>query len=584
MIRVKVSNDRQQTQLEHAAGALEFGRGPQRGVARIVIEDAFCSRDQLRVEERPGQRLFVENLSTKNPISLSTGNVLAVGSTAEVDLPTRLSVGRTTVDIGGPVDPGSTPRPDTSSLMTVQQPMLGERSSGSLTSLGAAPPPEKLAHFLEAVVTLQRGEGTDREFFDRAVHTLVDLIALDTGMLLLRRDGAWTPVAQAVAADDCTPQFSRSLLDYVAAQRQTFYQDPCDWGERTISLAEVAAVVVSPIFGLGDEVVGALYGQRKRRALTRVGKIKPLEAQVVQLLAAAVGAYLTRAAAARTRVQFEQFFSPELVRELERDPNLLEGREQEVTTLVSDMRGFSSLAERLGAVNTCRLVRDMMERMTERIVGQGGVIVDYAGDGILAMWNAPTALSDHAARACTAALEMLAEMPALNARWQSMVDQPLRLGIGLNTGTALVGNTGSSRKFKYGPHGHSVNVASRVQDTTKRLGLPLLITESTRAPLPDDFALRRLGRVRLAGIETPVSLFELHGKDATPEWQAQRQVYEESLESFEKGQWGRALRTLMCLPGWTDELNHRDTPSLKLMKRAVSCLEAPPEPFDSVIE
>ncbi len=127
-------------------------------------------------------------------------------------------------------------------------------------------------------------------------------------------------------------------------------------------------------------------------------------------------------------------------------------------------------------------------------------------------------------------------------------------------------------------------MASRVQDATKRFGVPVLVTESTRKLLPDAFALRRIGRTRLAGIECPVALFELNDRETSPEWEAQRSIYEESLDFFEKGQWGPALQALMKLPGWTETQNHRDTPSLKLMKRAVGCLESPPEVFDSVIE
>lgn len=582
MIRVKVANEKQHNSLDHPRGALEFGRGPQRELARIVVDDAFCSRDQLRVEELPGNRLRVENLSSKNAVSISTGDVLAVGNCTEVDLPVRLAVGKTSVEIST----DAPPLPDGSLMTVMHQPVLGrfaERSLASLSTLGESPQPEKLAHLLESIVALQRSEDVGQEFFDHVAQTLMELIGLDVALVLLRKGDRWEMVAYALAAD-ASPHFSRTLLDYVAKQRQTFYQDLGDWTERTVSLSDVAAVVVSPVFGLHDEVIGALYGQRNRRALARVGQIRPLEAQVVQLLAAALGAYMARTAAARTRVQFEQFFSTELVRELERDPNLLEGRELEVTTLVSDLRGFSTLAERLGAANTCRLVRDMMERMSNQIVAQGGVIVDYAGDGILAMWNAPTPLPDHAARACTAALGMLAEMPALNATWQDIVEGPLRLGIGLNTGIALVGNTGSSRKFKYGPHGHTVNVTSRVQDATKRLGLPLLVTESTRRLVSDSFAFRRLGRVRLAGMEVPVALYELHGSTDEPEWAATREIYEQSLDHFERAEWGLALQAIMRMPGWTDGPEHRDTPSLKLMKRAVSCLESPPREFDSVIE
>src|SRR5262249_62377429 len=130
-------------------------------------------------------------------------------------------------------------------------------------------------------------------------------------------------------------------------------------------------------------------------------------------------------------------------------------------------------------------------------VSHGGAIVDYAGDGILAVWHAPSPQPDHALRACSAALDMLGMMTDLNERWRETAGGKLALGIGINTGIAQVGNTGSSRKFKYGPHGHTVNLASRVQAATKKLGLPLRITEATRASLSPEVAVRRLGTGRL---------------------------------------------------------------------------------------
>src|SRR5206468_3144917 len=120
----------------------------------------------------------------------------------------------------------------------------------------------------------------------------------------------------------------------------------------------------------------------------------------------------------------QQFFSPGLAEQLERNPDLLEGRNQEVTVLVSDLRGFSPLAERLGPQQVCRLIRDMMERLSNRIVENKGLIVDYAGDGILAMWNAPVPQEGHAVLACRAALAMLEEMPGLEADWRDVVCAP----------------------------------------------------------------------------------------------------------------------------------------------------------------
>jgi adenylate cyclase len=270
-------------------------------------------------------------------------------------------------------------------------------------------------------------------------------------------------------------------------------------------------MVVSPVFGVDDEVVGVLYGGRRQHG-PQPCAIRPLEAQIVQLLAAAVGANLARLAAVRTRVQFEQFFSPELVRELERQPALLEGRTQEVSILVSDLRGFTGLSERLGAETSFRLVRDLMERLSERIITEGGVIVDYAGDGILAMWNAPVPQEDHAVRACRAALAMLGELAGLNAQWAATAGAPLQLGIGVSTGPAHVGNTGSSRKLKYGPHGYTVNLASRVQMATKTLGVPLLVTAATRERLPAVFVARLRPPMALPGVAEEVVLCELSGE------------------------------------------------------------------------
>ena len=191
----------------------------------------------------------------------------------------------------------------------------------------------------------------------------------------------------------------------------------------------------------------------------------------------------SEAEASRQYAQFAQFFSRELAYELERDPKLLEGRDRVVTILVSDIRDFSRIVERIGPRESCDLIVDIFERFTARIQEYGGVVVDYVGDGLLAMWNAPIERPDHGLNACRAALAILGELPDLNERWKCRIGAPLKVGIGVNTGEALVGNIGSSRKFKYGPLGHTVYLASRVEGATKQLGVPILITDSTRRQL-----------------------------------------------------------------------------------------------------
>jgi adenylate cyclase len=175
------------------------------------------------------------------------------------------------------------------------------------------------------------------------------------------------------------------------------------------------------------------------------------------------------------------------------------------------MRGFTRLSERLGPEVTCRVVRDVMERLSDRITMYGGTVVNYIGDGIFAMWNAPVAQEDHVQRACRAALTMMAEMPGLNSTWESVVGSPLAIGIGINTGPALVGNTGTGRRLQYGAFGMTVNLASRIQDACKRVGVPLLVSGSIRDQLSKGFKTRSVGPVPIPGVTGDVELFELSG-------------------------------------------------------------------------
>jgi adenylate cyclase len=512
MFSITVVNEKQNQQYEHDGGPLELGRGPQKEAPRVLIEDIYTSKNQLRIEELGAGHVRLTNLSQRTRVDLSDGTSLPAGESRDVGLPLNLTFGATRVKI----DPGPYETFDESSLQTINEPLRpahDPRQSRPLGPLGDTPSPETIAAWLETVLALQQTAADAPEFFPQTARALVELVNLDVGLVLLQRSGVWDVAGSHVINDRLTPRFSRTLLNRVLAERRTFFQDARSLEMQTQSLANLDYVVASPIFGVRENIVGALYGVRAMLG-RRPGGIRPLEAQLVQLLAAAAGANLARTQATRTRTQFEQFFSAELVRELERDPGLLEGRNQEVTILVSDLRGFTSLSERLGPETTCRILRDLMERLSEPILEHKGVIVDFAGDGILAMWNAPVPQEDHVARGCRAALAMLAALPDLSAKWQATVGEPLSLGIGVITGPAVVGNTGCSRKLKYGPHGHTVNLASRIQDATKKLAAPMLISSATRDRLPSAFECRRLPPVELPGVAGPTVLFQLQGERA----------------------------------------------------------------------
>jgi class 3 adenylate cyclase len=278
--------------------------------------------------------------------------------------------------------------------------------------------------------------------------------------------------------------------------------------------------------------------------------------------------------------EFGQFFTPELARHLVRHPELLrEGREANVSILFCDIRGFSRTSELLGPSDTVNWLSDVMAALSDCVINHCGVLVDYIGDELMAMWGAPEQQEHHADLACRAALDMLARMPALSAKWEPIVGRATEVGIGINTGIARVGNTGSHRKFKFGPLGNPVNLASRVQGATKHLGADLLITENTMQHLHEHFVTRRLCKVRVVNIDRPVDLHEIR-PDESAEFISLKERYEHALGEFEKQEFRVAASVLGPL---LVEYPH-DGPSLILMSRVIDRLLHKTDAFDPAWE
>jgi adenylate cyclase len=545
MLRILVHTPTGHEQLDHPAGPLEIGRGPKRELPRLTVEDLYVSRDHLRIEEQPDNRVRLENISRKNPGEIEDAGALETGAVRVVDLPVRVKIGQTTIQI----EPAGRAADD--QLHTIRRPLAVESSTPALKlrDLGQSPSADVLTQWLERVVNVQRAAAGSPEFYEEAARAVVDLVGLDTSCVLLRHSNGWQVVARYPPQPAAPREFSHTVLAQVTRDRRTFYRTfPLPQGPQ--SLSQIEAVVASPILDQNNDVRAVLYGSRAQRlGGSDFGLITPVEAQVVQLLAAAVGAGLSRmereTQAARMRTQFEQFFSAELARELERDPSMLLGREREITVLFTDVRGFSSIAERLDPRETFRLMSDVMDRLTQRIADFQGVVVDYYGDGIAVMWNAPTDQPDHATLAARAALALRAELPRLNDTWSALVGTPLDLGVGMHTGTALVGNCGSSRRLKYGPRGHVVNLASRIEQATKHFACPILMSGETASRLGPDLTVRRLCRVKLVGVTEPVELFELRDPSVAPPVDEDR--FRRAIGLYENGESRRAVEQLQAL-------------------------------------
>ena len=347
------------------------------------------------------------------------------------------------------------------------------------------------------------------------------------------------------------------------------------------SLAGVDSVVAAPILDRKGVVIAVLYGERRLNSVVTTGKrVSKLDAMLIELLAGGVATGLARLEQERAAVSFqtqlEQFFTPELARQLATRPELLIGQDLEITALFCDIRGFSRISRNHGPTFTLDWINDVLSTLSDCVLAHDGVVVDYIGDELLAMWGAPEPQPDHAERACRAAIEMMGCLTALNERWQGPLGEAMGFGIGVNTGIARVGNTGSRRKFKYGPLGDTVNVASRVQGASKYFKSSLLITRATRDRLGPEFQARRLGNARVVNIAEAIALFELCSPDQPERARARcgirgspfrvrgRRVSQNIADSGPDHQRPWRRRSLVRASRPRDRLHRRGTPELRL--------------------
>jgi signal transduction histidine kinase len=304
MLAVTVTNKLETQQLTHKSGPLEVGRGPARdGIARVVVRDAFVSRDHLRLEGLTNRKVRVLNLSTKAPVTVDNHSLLNPGTECEFILPVRLGVGETVVDI----DSGEAQPISVNLLKTVAAPVRGDTLGPQHVSLidrSDSASPEEVVGWLETVIAVQRASDP-QDFYDRTAKAMVERIGLDAGLVLTRDGETWRVVAMVSKdAETHGRAFSHTILTQVMTAKRTFYL-PAGAAGGGESLVGVQGVVASPILDAKDEVLGAVYGIRNQR--TRGRELGPLEAQVVQLLAVAVGVGIARhqqdAEAHRLRVE-----------------------------------------------------------------------------------------------------------------------------------------------------------------------------------------------------------------------------------------------------------------------------------------
>jgi adenylate cyclase len=210
---------------------------------------------------------------------------------------------------------------------------------------------------------------------------------------------------------------------------------------------------------------------------------------------------------------FGKYVSPQILEYILDHPERVElgGDRVDLTILFSDIRGFTSISEAAEPEAVVEMLNEYLTRMVEILLRYGGTLDKFIGDAVMGFWNAPAPDPDHALHAVQCAIEMIDETARLRAEWVKEGKPALRIGVGINTGDAVVGNIGSRQVFGYTVIGDAVNLASRLESKNKDYGTEIIISESTRERIGDAIATTYLDEVKVKGKEIAVRIFQVKG-------------------------------------------------------------------------
>lgn len=462
-------------------------------------------------------------------------------------------------------------------------------SDGYATPTG--PSSADIERILGAVSAVLEKAASSPDFFTTAAENVCKLgnfdscsyLGLDLTANQWQCEATW-PAYDSVNNEG--PHFDGKALEYIWTNRKT-WATPASFGEASVS----ERIVVTPVLS-HNSVVGALYAS-KQKGMLGDDVLADCEVKFVEVIRDCLTVGLERLKqeqeAAKHQVCLAQFFPPGIADRILYDETLLETREENISVLFCDIRGFSTISSAIGSIRTLEWLRDVLGELSESVIRHSGVLLEYVGDEMVAMWGAPDSQPEHADLACLAAIDMIGKLERLNQAWSDRIPDhllPFGLTIGISTGDCVVGKKGTEYKYMWGPLGPTVNIASRVQGATKhfcpkRVGedtatiyLPpnILITEATRLALGSNMPTRHLGSIQVVNIPDPIRVHQLATSTAG-QWNHLRENYEHALLQFESRNFLEALNTLDNIAK-IDELRS-DGPTRCLRDRALALLQNP---------
>jgi len=244
---------------------------------------------------------------------------------------------------------------------------------------------------------------------------------------------------------------------------------------------------------------------------------------------------------------FGKYLSPDVVAEIFKDPSSLTlgGEKRPLSLLFSDLSGFTTISEEMDAQDLIALLNEYLNDMTQVVFDENGYLDKYIGDAIMAFWNAPKDVPDHADRAMRTAILMQRRMNDLNTRWAEGAEEhePLKVRIGVHTGEVVVGNVGGKDRFDYSAIGDAVNLAARLEPANKTYDTLNMVSEVTLEAGEGSYRVRELDFIVVKGKEEPIKVYELleiGGVSLPEEKEAALKHFESGMAAYKKHEWQEA--------------------------------------------
>jgi adenylate cyclase len=352
-----------------------------------------------------------------------------------------------------------------------------------------------------------------------------------------------------------------------------------------ISRFDTYASIITGISGL--LILGGIFIAFFVLFKTYIGFAMPLAATGLTFVALMVSKFLTASQEkAFLHNAFSRYLAPEVITDIINNPDKLNlgGEKREMTAMFTDIQGFSTISEQLDPPQLVKLLNRYLTAMSNIIMENLGTIDKYEGDAIIAFFGAPVFRADHPVLCCRSALAMKAAERELNkvVVEEGLSPVPLFTRIGINTGDMVVGNMGAENKMDYTIMGNAVNLAARLEGVNKQYHTGgILISGYTKEKIGEDFLLRRLDRVRVVGINTPLRLYELLGLMETindDEITAASQ-WEQAIDQYEQKQYKVAAKLFHSLM----ERNANDKVAELYTRRCMEyAANPPPDTWDAV--